>query len=45
MIVISKRDLEAGNVSVRVHSKGNVGAKRRNEVIAGLLDQIRTRSA
>ncbi|MGH8100134.1 MAG: threonine--tRNA ligase [Chthoniobacterales bacterium] len=45
MFVIGKRDLEAGAVSVRVHGKGNLGAKPRGEAIAGLLESIRKRSA
>ena len=34
MLVIGNRDLEANAVSVRVHGKGNFGAKPRDEVIA-----------
>ncbi len=45
MFVIGKRDMESGAVSVRVHGKGNLGAKPRDEVIAGLLQQIRTRAS
>ena len=29
MLVVGRRDLEAGNVSVRVHGQGNVGARKR----------------
>jgi threonyl-tRNA synthetase len=43
MLVIGGRDLEAGNVSVRVHGKGNLGAKPRAGVVAGLLASIKTR--
>jgi threonyl-tRNA synthetase len=43
MLVIGRRDLEAGNVSVRVHGKGNLGAKPRGEVIADLLASIKER--
>ena len=39
------RDLEAGNVSVRVHGKGNLGAKPRAEVVADLLASIKERRA
>jgi hypothetical protein len=35
--------MEADAVSVRVHDKGNLGAKPRSEAIAGLLMRIRTR--
>ena len=38
MFVIGKRDMEANAVSVRVHGKGNLGAKPRAEAIAELLD-------
>lgn len=45
MFVIGRRDLEAGNVSVRVHGKGNLGAKPRAEAVANVLTAIRERSA
>ena len=32
MLVIGPRDMEAGNVSVRLHGKGNLGAKPKGEV-------------
>jgi threonyl-tRNA synthetase len=44
MFVIGKRDMEATAVSVRVHGKGNLGAKRRGEAIADILTAIRQRS-
>ena len=43
MLVIGNRDLEANAVSVRVHGKGNLGAKPRDEVIAQILRQVRER--
>src|ERR1700752_195144 len=43
MFVIGKRDMEAGAVSVRVHGKGNLGAKPRGEVISELLQSIKER--
>lgn len=43
MFVIGKRDMEADAVSVRVHSKGNLGAKPRHEVIADILLSINER--
>ena len=43
MLVIGNRDMEANAVSVRVHGKGNLGAKPRDEVIADLLHAIRER--
>ena len=43
MLVIGNRDLEAGNLSVRVHGKGNLGAKPRGEVVADLLASIKER--
>ena len=36
MLVVGKRDLEAGAVSLRVHGKGNLGARPRGEAIADL---------
>jgi threonyl-tRNA synthetase len=43
MLVIGKRDLEADAVSVRVHGKGNLGAKPRAEAISDILAAIRER--
>ena len=43
MLVIGKRDLEAGAVSVRLHGKGNVGAKPKAEVVAEILAAIKER--
>jgi threonyl-tRNA synthetase len=45
MFVIGKRDMDADAVSVRVHGKGNLGAKPRSEAIAGILQSIRERRA
>ena len=45
MLVIGRRDLEAGAVSVRVHGKGNLGAKPRAEVIHDLIAAMQTRRA
>ncbi|MFZ3375245.1 MAG: threonine--tRNA ligase [Chthoniobacterales bacterium] len=45
MFVIGKRDLEADAVSVRIHGKGNLGAKPRTEVIADILHSIKERRA
>jgi threonyl-tRNA synthetase len=45
MLVIGNRDLEASAVSLRVHGKGNLGAKPRAEVIADLLQSIKERRA
>lgn len=45
MLVIGGRDLEAGQVSVRLHSKGPQGAKPRAEVIADIVAAIRERRA
>jgi len=45
MLVIGHRDLEAGAVSLRVHGKGNLGAKPRAEVVADILAAIRERRA
>jgi len=43
MLVIGGRDREAGNVSVRLHGKGNLGAKPKAEVISEILAAIRER--
>jgi len=43
MFVIGKRDMEAAAVSVRVHGKGNLGAKPRGEAIAEVLGTINAR--
>jgi threonyl-tRNA synthetase len=45
MFVVGKRDMEANAVSVRVHGKGNLGAKPRDEEIADLLGAIKARRA
>ncbi|PYI88188.1 MAG: threonine--tRNA ligase [Verrucomicrobia bacterium] len=45
MLVIGKRDMDANAVSIRVHGKGNLGAKPRGEVIADLLSAIKERRA
>jgi threonyl-tRNA synthetase len=43
MLVIGKRDLEAGAVSVRLHGKGNVGAKPKTAAVAEILESISAR--
>jgi threonyl-tRNA synthetase len=43
MFVIGKRDMEADAVSVRVHGKGNLGARPRAEAIAELFESIKER--
>jgi len=43
MLVIGPRDMEAGNVSVRIHGKGNQGAKPKAEAIAQIFEAIRNR--
>src|SRR5213595_1742760 len=43
MFVIGKRDMDADAVSVRVHRKGNLGAKPRSEAILEILQAIRER--
>jgi threonyl-tRNA synthetase len=45
MLVIGPRDMQAGAVSVRLHGKGNVGAKPKAEVIAEILQSIKERRA
>ena len=43
MLVIGPRDMEANNVSLRIHGKGNQGAKPKADVIADILQSIRER--
>jgi threonyl-tRNA synthetase len=43
MLVIGPRDMQAGAASVRLHGKGNVGAKPKAEVVAEILAAIRQR--
>jgi threonyl-tRNA synthetase len=45
MLVIGGRDMDAGNVSVRLHGKGNIGAKPKGEVVADILASIKERRA
>ena len=45
MLVIGGRDMEANAVSVRVHGKGNLGAKPKGEVVADILAAIKERRA
>jgi threonyl-tRNA synthetase len=45
MLVIGPRDMEAGNVSVRLHGKGNIGAKPKGEVVTDIVAAIRERRA
>ena len=43
MFVIGKRDMDADAVSVRVHGKGNLGARPRAQALAEILDSIKAR--
>ncbi len=43
MLVVGPRDMQAGAVSVRVHGKGNLGAKPKSEAIADVLYAIKNR--
>jgi threonyl-tRNA synthetase len=45
MLVIGGRDMDAGAVSVRLHGKGNIGAKPKGEVVADILAAIKERRA
>jgi threonyl-tRNA synthetase len=42
--VIGRRDMEADAVSVRVHGKGNLGAKPRTQAVAEILGSIKARA-
>jgi len=39
MLVIGGRDVDAGNVSVRLHSKGSQGAKPMAEILAAIRER------
>jgi threonyl-tRNA synthetase len=45
MLVIGGRDMESGNVSVRLHHGGPQGAKPKAEVITDILASIKERKA
>ncbi len=45
MLVIGARDMQAGAISVRVHGKGNLGARPRAEAVAQIVQAIRERQA
>jgi threonyl-tRNA synthetase len=45
MLIIGGKDMEAGNVSVRLHHGGPQGAKPKGEVIAQILADIKERKA
>jgi len=44
MFVLGKRDTQANAVSVRVHGKGNLGAKPRSKAIEEILLSINERA-
>ena len=45
MLVVGGRDVEAGNVSVRLHQGGPQGAKPKAQVVAEILQSIKERRA
>ena len=45
MLVLGPRDLEAGHVSVRLHTGGPQGAKPTAQVVADILQSIKERRA
>jgi threonyl-tRNA synthetase len=45
MLVIGGRDKDANAVSVRVHGKGSLGAKPKDEVVAEILQSIKERTS
>ncbi len=45
MLVMGPRDMQAGNFSLRLHGKGNVGAKPKADVVAEILQAVRERRA
>ncbi|HYU54083.1 MAG TPA: hypothetical protein VEK37_14115 [Gemmatimonadaceae bacterium] len=40
ILVIGARDMEVGNISVRLQGKGNLGAKPKAEAVADILAAI-----
>ncbi len=44
MLILGKKELESDKVAVRIHGKGDQGARPRTEVIEGLMSSIDTRS-
>ena len=44
MLVLGEREKQAGTVSVRQHTKGDLGAVPREEFLARVVEEIRTRS-
>ena len=40
MLVIGSRDMEGGNVSLRLHGKGNIGAKPKADAVADIVTAI-----
>jgi threonyl-tRNA synthetase len=45
MFILGQRETEAVAIAVRQHGKGDQGAKPRAEVIADILQKIKTRAA
>ena len=43
MLAMGGRDMDAGQVSVRLHSKGPQGAKPKGEVVAKIFKEVRQR--
>ena len=43
ILLVGQREQEAGNLAVREHGKGDLGAKPKTEVISDLLERINTR--
>ena len=43
ILLVGQREKEAGNLAVREHCKGDLGAKPKAEVISDLLERIKTR--
>src|SRR5207244_4501782 len=45
ILIVDPRNVEAGNLAVRLHGNGNVGAKPKGEVVAEILRAIKERKA
>ena len=40
MLLVGQKEQDAEAIAVRIHGKGDQGARPRGDVISGLLDQI-----
>jgi threonyl-tRNA synthetase len=43
MLIVGQKEQESGSLAVRLHGKGDQGVKPRAQVVAEILDSIRSR--